>query len=146
VAKTTDLADAMLLETERIKRVPVLRDGKLVGIVTRCKPCARLGSDKELPGGRVTADAPFVTAPCRTGAARMVRGLGSVEDLGSRCDRQGWREYHWIAANQTEEERRRCASPPRTSPTRGAWRSTSSIATLNAFFLIYIEVNVSMES
>ena len=36
VTETTELADiAMLLETKRIKRVPVLRDGKLVGIVSR---------------------------------------------------------------------------------------------------------------
>ena len=36
VTETTGLADiAMLLETKRIKRVPVLRDDKLVGIVSR---------------------------------------------------------------------------------------------------------------
>jgi CBS domain-containing protein len=36
VVETTELADvAMLLETKRIKRVPVVRDGKLVGIVSR---------------------------------------------------------------------------------------------------------------
>ena len=36
VTETTELADiAMLLETKRIKRVPVLRDDKLVGIVSR---------------------------------------------------------------------------------------------------------------
>src|SRR6516164_3252250 len=36
VTEKTDLAEiAMLLETKRIKRVPVLRDGKLVGIVSR---------------------------------------------------------------------------------------------------------------
>ncbi|MBV9965420.1 MAG: CBS domain-containing protein [Alphaproteobacteria bacterium] len=36
IDETTPLADiAALLETKRIKRVPVLRDGKLVGIVSR---------------------------------------------------------------------------------------------------------------
>jgi CBS domain-containing protein len=36
VTETTTVADiAVLLETNRIKRVPVLRDGKLVGIVSR---------------------------------------------------------------------------------------------------------------
>ena len=36
VSDTTPVADiAILLETNRIKRVPVLRDGKLVGIVSR---------------------------------------------------------------------------------------------------------------
>src|SRR3974390_1423747 len=36
VTETTPVADiALLLETNRIKRVPVVRDGKLVGIVSR---------------------------------------------------------------------------------------------------------------
>src|SRR6516225_3474232 len=36
VAETTPIGDiAILLETNRIKRVPVVRDGKLVGIVSR---------------------------------------------------------------------------------------------------------------
>ena len=36
VIEQTEVADiAVLLETHRIKRVPVLRDGKLVGIVSR---------------------------------------------------------------------------------------------------------------
>jgi len=36
VTETTPVADiAILLETNRIKRVPVVRDGKLVGIVSR---------------------------------------------------------------------------------------------------------------
>jgi CBS domain-containing protein len=36
VTETTPIADiALLLETNRIKRVPVVRDGKLVGIVSR---------------------------------------------------------------------------------------------------------------
>ena len=40
VTDTTELADvAMLLETKRIKRVPVLREGKLVGIVSRQISC-----------------------------------------------------------------------------------------------------------
>ena len=36
VTETTDLTEiAMLLETKRIKRVPVLREGQIVGIVSR---------------------------------------------------------------------------------------------------------------
>jgi CBS domain-containing protein len=36
VTETTPIADiALLLETNRIKRVPIVRDGKLVGIVSR---------------------------------------------------------------------------------------------------------------
>src|SRR5271169_5528103 len=44
VSDTTELADiATLLETKRIKRVPVLRDGKLVGIVSRANLVRALG-------------------------------------------------------------------------------------------------------
>ena len=38
---------ALLLETNRIKRVPVVRDGKLVGIVSRAKPRAGARHDDQ---------------------------------------------------------------------------------------------------
>src|ERR1700747_625787 len=44
VTDTTPVADiAVLLETNRIKRVPVVRDGKLVGIVSRANLVRALG-------------------------------------------------------------------------------------------------------
>jgi len=44
VIETTPVADiAILLETNRIKRVPVVRDGKLVGIVSRANLVRALG-------------------------------------------------------------------------------------------------------
>jgi len=47
VSDTTELADiATLLETKRIKRVPVLRDGKLVGIVSRANLVRALAMTK----------------------------------------------------------------------------------------------------
>ena len=47
VSDTTDLADiATLLETKRIRRVPVLRDGKLVGIVSRANLVRALAMTK----------------------------------------------------------------------------------------------------
>jgi CBS domain-containing protein len=47
VSDTTDLADvATLLETKRIKRVPVLREGKLVGIVSRANLVRALAMTK----------------------------------------------------------------------------------------------------
>ena len=50
VADTTELADiAMLLETKRIKRVPVLSDGKLVGIVSRANLVRALAATKSDP-------------------------------------------------------------------------------------------------
>ena len=50
VSDTTELADiAILLETKRIKRVPVVRDGKLVGIVSRANLVRALATTKSAP-------------------------------------------------------------------------------------------------
>jgi CBS domain-containing protein len=50
VADTTELADvAILLETKRIKRVSVLRNGKLVGIVSRANLVRALAATKSDP-------------------------------------------------------------------------------------------------
>jgi CBS domain-containing protein len=50
VSDTTALAViAMLLETKRIKRVPVVRDGKLVGIVSRANLVRALATTKSAP-------------------------------------------------------------------------------------------------
>ena len=57
VTETTPVADiALLLETNRIKRVPVVRDGKLVGIVSRANLVRALAMTiDEAPSG-VEAD------------------------------------------------------------------------------------------
>jgi CBS domain-containing protein len=50
VSDTAELADiANLLETNRIKRVPVLRDGKLVGIVSRANLVRALATTPSRP-------------------------------------------------------------------------------------------------
>jgi CBS domain-containing protein len=50
VSDTTELADiAILLETKKIKRVPVVRDGKLVGIVSRANLVRALATTKSAP-------------------------------------------------------------------------------------------------
>jgi CBS domain-containing protein len=58
VTETTAVADiALLLETNRIKRVPVLRDGKLVGIVSRANLVRALAMTiDEPPSGTETDD------------------------------------------------------------------------------------------
>ncbi|MGH7032077.1 MAG: CBS domain-containing protein [Stellaceae bacterium] len=56
VADTTDLAEvAMLLETRLIKRVPVVRDGKLVGIISRANLVRALATTSSAPA--IVADA-----------------------------------------------------------------------------------------
>lgn len=50
VTEDTDLADvAALLETKRIKRVPVVRDGKVVGIVSRANLVRALAATTAAP-------------------------------------------------------------------------------------------------
>ena len=56
VSDTTDLAEvAMALETKLIKRVPVLRDGKLVGIISRANLVRALATTSSAPA--IVADA-----------------------------------------------------------------------------------------
>ncbi len=57
VSDTTPLADiAILLEANRIKRVPVVRDGKLVGIVSRANLVRALAMTVNEPPGSVELD------------------------------------------------------------------------------------------
>ena len=63
ISDTAELADiAMLLETKRIKRVPVVRDGRLVGIVSRANLVRALATAKSAqatiadPGDRAIGD------------------------------------------------------------------------------------------
>jgi CBS domain-containing protein len=57
VSDTTPVADvAILLETNRIKRVPVLRDGKLVGIVSRANIVRALAMTVDEPSSSAEAN------------------------------------------------------------------------------------------
>ncbi|HYZ41720.1 MAG TPA: CBS domain-containing protein, partial [Stellaceae bacterium] len=57
VTEETSVADiAVMLETHRIKRVPVLRDGKLVGIVSRANLVRALAMTINEPAGADVCD------------------------------------------------------------------------------------------
>ena len=57
VEESTPLADiAELLETRHIKRVPVTRDGKLAGIVSRANIVRALAASPEAPLGELAID------------------------------------------------------------------------------------------
>ncbi len=57
VTETTELDEiANLLETKRIKRVPVVRDGKLVGIVSRANLVRALAAVKSPPSADADTD------------------------------------------------------------------------------------------
>ena len=123
VADTMELADvATLLETKRIKRVPVLRDGKLVGIVTRANLVRALAATKSDPAADAADDD-------RTIRAKLLAELMGQEWFKTQDWFKIWaadvivrdRVVHfWLAANQTEEERR--ALRVAAENTAGVWR------------------------
>jgi CBS domain-containing protein len=109
VTDTTELADvAMLFETKRIKRVPVLRDGKLVGIVSRANLVRALAVTK----GEAATDADSDD--------RTIRGKLLAELKGQKWFKaQEWSKiwaadiivrggvvHFWVCDDQSEEERR----------------------------------------
>jgi CBS domain-containing protein len=109
VTETTDLAEiAMLLETKRIKRVPVLREGQIVGIVSRANLVRALAVTNSDAVDNAADDDHTIRA-------KLIAELMGQEWF----KRQDWFEiwaadvivrdqvvHFWLAANQTEEERR----------------------------------------
>src|SRR6516162_1185048 len=105
---TPRAARTMLLETKRIKRVPVLHEGKLVGIVSRANLVRALAVTKSDSAVDAATD------------DRAIRSKLLAELMGQEWFKtQDWfkiwaadaivrdRVVHfWLAANQTEEERR----------------------------------------
>jgi CBS domain-containing protein len=108
VTETTDLTEiAMLLETKRIKRVPVLREGQIVGIVSRANLVRALAVTK--------SDAVDDADDDRNIRAKLLAELMGQEWFKTQDSFKIWaadvivrdRVVHfWLAANQTEEERR----------------------------------------
>jgi CBS domain-containing protein len=73
VTEETDLADvAALLEAKRIKRVPVVRDDKVVGIISRANIVRAVGATKGQPPGEGENDD-------RSIRARLLAELGKEE-------------------------------------------------------------------
>jgi len=101
VGETAELADvAMLLETKRIKRVPVLRDAKLVGIISRANLVRAVAATKSAPAGSIGDD-------------RAIRGR-LLAELNGKPWAKVWpadiivrdRTVHlWLAEERSEEER-----------------------------------------
>jgi CBS domain-containing protein len=100
VSDTTELADiANLLETKKIKRVPLLRDGKLVGIVSR----ANLVRDLAAAPGELASDGDD-----RTMRAKLLAELSRQEWANVWAADIIVRDnvvHLWFASDQPEEER-----------------------------------------
>jgi len=108
VPDTMELADvATLLETKRIKRVPVVRDGKIVGIISRANLVRALAATRSDPAAGVDSD------------DRTIRDKLLAELMGQEWFKvQRWFKiwaadvivkdavvHFWLSSDQTEEER-----------------------------------------
>jgi CBS domain-containing protein len=102
VTEDTDLGDvAALLEAKRVKRVPVMRDGKVVGIISRANLVRALGATKGAPAREGEGDD-------RTIRTRLLRELGREEWA------KVWPEdiivrdgvvHFWLSSDEPEEKK-----------------------------------------
>ena len=102
VNDTTELADvATLLETKRIKRVPVLKDGKLVGIVSRANLVRALAA----AGTRLTADTAADDRTIRHQLLAELQGREWVHAWASDIIVRDGVVHIWVSDDRPEEER-----------------------------------------
>ena len=103
VSDTTDLADiANLLETKRIKRVPVLTDGKLVGIVSRANLVRALAA----AGSRLSADTATDDSTIRHKLLTELQGQKWVHTWAADIIVRDGIVHIWVSDDRPEEERR----------------------------------------
>jgi CBS domain-containing protein len=102
VNDTTDLADiATLLETKRIRRVPVLRDGSLVGIVSRANLVRALAMTKSEPA--IVADSDDHTI--RAKLLAELQGQEWVHMWAADIIVRDHVVHLWFSDDRSEEER-----------------------------------------
>jgi CBS domain-containing protein len=102
VTDETDLGEvAALLEAKRIKRVPVMRQGKLVGIISRANIVRAVGATKGAPSSEGEAD------------DRTIRGR-LLAELGREEWARVWPEdiivrngivHFWLSSDEPDEKR-----------------------------------------
>jgi CBS domain-containing protein len=113
VTEDTDLGEvAALLEAKRIKRVPVTRDGKVVGIISRANLVRALGASKGAPTREGEDDD-------RTIRARLLAELGREEWA------KVWPEdvivrdrvvHFWLSSDEPEEQKQALRVAAETIP------------------------------
>jgi CBS domain-containing protein len=102
VAETTDLAEiANLLETKRIKRVPVVKDGKLVGIVSRANLVRALAA----AGSRLTADTATDDQTIRQKLIDELRGQEWVHTWAADIIVRDGVVHIWVSDDRPQAER-----------------------------------------
>jgi CBS domain-containing protein len=113
VSEDTDLGEvAALLEAKRIKRVPVMRDGKIVGIISRANIVRAVGATKGAPLREGEGDD-------RTIRARLLAELGREEWA------KFWPEdiivrdgivHLWVSSDEPGEKRQALRVAAETTP------------------------------
>ncbi len=102
VTETTELADlAMLLETHRIKRVPVLRDGRVVGIVSRANLVRALAATPDRTATSAAGEDPAIRAKLLAELKGKAWAKVFPEDI-IVTDRV---VHFWLTADQPDETR-----------------------------------------
>jgi CBS domain-containing protein len=103
VTDTTELADiATLLETKSIKRVPVIRDGKLVGIVSRANLVRALAA----AGTHLTTDAASDDRTIRDKLLAELKGQEWVHTWAADIIVRDGVVHLWCSDDRPDEERR----------------------------------------
>jgi CBS domain-containing protein len=103
VTETTQLSDiATLLETKRIKRVPVVRDGQLVGIVSRANLVRALAA----AGGQLTTDTAADDRTIRQKLLAELKGQPWVHTWAADIIVRDNVVHLWVSDDRPEEERR----------------------------------------
>ena len=102
VSDATELADiANLLETKRIKRVPVVRDGKLVGIVSRANLVRALAA----AGSRLSADTATDDRTIRQKLLTELQGQDWVHTWAADIIVRDGIVHIWISDDRPEQEK-----------------------------------------
>jgi CBS domain-containing protein len=113
VTEDTDLGEvAALLEAKRIKRVPVMRDGKVAGIISRANLVRALGATKGATPSQAEGDDRAIRA-------RLLAELGREEWA------RVWPEdiivrdgvvYFWLSSDESEEKKQALRVAAETIP------------------------------
>jgi CBS domain-containing protein len=102
VSDATELADiANLLETKRIKRVPLVRDGKLVGIVSRANLVRALAA----AGSRLSADTATDDRTIRQKLLTELQGQDWVHTWAADIIVRDGIVHIWISDDRPEQEK-----------------------------------------
>lgn len=102
VSEDTDLGDvAALLEARRIKRVPVMREGKVVGIISRANIVRAVGATKGAPTREGESDDRSIRAKLLAELGREEWAKIWPEDI---LVRDGTVHF-WISADEPSEKR-----------------------------------------